>query len=393
MRLAETDRQEQLDRGAYRHLSLVALAQCIVRESDSLALRELHDHRPAFRFGGGNTLRLAEFLGKLAETRMAWDWVGGQQLTLDRAYDHALAKFTNLPLGPKDASLVGVASPRQRNRSGPDCRRYFRAFLTYMSQTAFRDSGSHRLQQERKAAAILQKLVTRHFYLSCLECSRSSNQLVRRYFWQVAGGTICVWLPSHMNGRDARTWLTTNVSDPDARRVGESERVQRIVGERLLLPRLFTQGEFDGGTHIAAGWQSSQPRALPEAISIKGLAGAIAEEKAGNVDGLRPSIRALGKSALRALVQRVFDDLASECFELSAVASEFGLSKATLSRFAGTKWSARKGREEASSIPDLWRNTAQTLAGHPEFVEAAKAAGVWPRIESVLAGLQEGGPS
>ena len=69
------------------------------------------------------------------------------------------------------------------------------------------------------------------------------------------------------------------------------------------------------------------------------------------------------------------------------------LSKATLSRFAGTKWSAQTDSGRASFVPDLWRNTARTLAGHPDFVVAAKEAGVWQQVQVVLSDSSRSTPA
>ena len=36
------------------------------------------------------------------------------------------------------------------------------------------------------------------------------------------------------------------------------------------------------------------------------------------------------------------------------------------------------------NIPDLWCNTAQVIAGHPDFQEAARGAGAWNTIQEIL---------
>ncbi len=62
------------------------------------------------------------------------------------------------------------------------------------------------------------------------------------------------------------------------------------------------------------------------------------------------------------------------------LARGFGLSKATFSRFAGSRWQIHSD----GPIPDLWANTAEVLAHHTPFIQAAKDAGVWPRVTKVL---------
>ena len=71
-----------------------------------------------------------------------------------------------------------------------------------------------------------------------------------------------------------------------------------------------------------------------------------------------------------------------------SLAEAFGLSQATLSRFAGSRW--RSGAR--TRLPDLWRNVAQTLARHTAFIEMAEKAGVWGKVQRVL-GQPTGGRS
>ena len=74
------------------------------------------------------------------------------------------------------------------------------------------------------------------------------------------------------------------------------------------------------------------------------------------------------------------DDDREKTINQQNLAQLFGLSLSTFSRFAGSRWRKRSDR----AIPDLWLNTAQTLASHRALVEAAKDAGVWHRVGQVL---------
>ena len=94
------------------------------------------------------------------------------------------------------------------------------------------------------------------------------------------------------------------------------------------------------------------------------------------------AIRALGKSRLKQLILRIFDELNEEAYEEKRLADAFGLSRATFSRFAGSRWKSHS----SGQIPDLWANTAQTLAGHGRFVEAAEEAGVWDEVQKIVTG-------
>ena len=79
------------------------------------------------------------------------------------------------------------------------------------------------------------------------------------------------------------------------------------------------------------------------------------------------------------MVQHIFEKIADDDYHDIAVARMFGLSKATFSRFAGSRWDASK-----RNIPDLWLNTAQVLSVHPDFKETALEAGVWKQVVLTL---------
>ena len=80
----------------------------------------------------------------------------------------------------------------------------------------------------------------------------------------------------------------------------------------------------------------------------------------------------------------VFDCLARGEYEAVKVAENFGINKTTFSRFAGTNWLTQSSKSQDYPIPDLWFNTAQTLAGHPVFVRVADDTGILGRVEEVL---------
>jgi hypothetical protein len=109
------------------------------------------------------------------------------------------------------------------------------------------------------------------------------------------------------------------------------------------------------------------------------LAEAVAKEKVINIRRQRPAIRALDEKKLKQLILRIFKDLTSGKYEDRKVAGHFGLSKATFSRFAGSRWLSRE-----LTIPDLWRNTAEILSTQPIFKKVAISAGVWKQVKSTL---------
>jgi hypothetical protein len=57
-----------------------------------------------------------------------------------------------------------------------------------------------------------------------------------------------------------------------------------------------------------------------------------------------------------------------------------------MSRFAGSRWSDRPQDTWQMSVPDLWLNTAKTLAADERFLSVARSVGLAGRIEKVLGG-------
>jgi hypothetical protein len=354
----------------YRSLSLIALAARIARLNDRAALGEFHGRRTVFRLRGGPAMLLAEFVSALRATPQAQALLCHSQALGELACDLTVDKFTLLPQeGGADGSHQHV---------GPDCRIYFRNFLDRTAEWRKRSRGRWPLDEEVAAARMLQGQVVREFWRSCLEARRSCNPGRSRYAWEVDSGVIYVWLPRWMSGHARRAWLEANVQDPAPSRQGERGRVQRIVDERLGIPREVGLDEVGREPRPRLGYDP--PHSVEQDINVHGLAKAIADEKAANIGVQRPAIQKLGQSRLRALILRIFVDLGDGCYEERRIAEAFGLSRPALSRFAGSRWQSRPG----SRPPDLWVNVARTLAGHEPFAEAARAFGAWPGVEAAL---------
>ena len=359
----------------YRTLPLIELVRLIAVQRDGDALEELHGHRRPFCSAEGNQVRFVEYVDELRQGRRAWARVHRSVVVLDRAYDLTVDKFSRL----ERRAASAAAAPRHRN--GTDCSRYYAALVRRFTAEVNAGPALGELRREVLCAALLQGLVRTHFDLSCREQTRRLAGPVRRYDWRTNGDTLRLRLPTRMSGRQCRRWLEANVDEPDAARPGERDRVQAIVDARLLLPRLVALGHAGDRREAAPESVAVLPWPVLHEISTEGLAEAVAREKVENIHLQRPAIQRLGREKLRGLIFRIFDDLAAEAYDAAAVAGQFGLSAATLSRFAGSRWNQRTGG--SASVPDLFLNTAHLLARVPAFVQAARAAGVWPQVENI----------
>jgi hypothetical protein len=350
-------------------MPIVQLAQRIVQRADRDALRELHENRPCFAYGPDKHLLMAPYLSRLKASNLARRWCGPDAMVVDRAYDLTLDKFMNLP-----------APGQGRAADGPDCRYYYRAFVSYVESEFRANPPASLIEAELRGYTLLQRFLTRHFGLSGQEWKRRALQLVRRYCWKVNGDRLPLWLPVEMTGSYCRTWLQENIPDVDPSRPGERDRVQAIVDRLLARRRILSLDRLCGqGECIHAG-SVGVPSTLEEQTTVAGLASVVAEEKVEIINDQRPAIRAIGPDRLRELVRTVFEALVEDRYHAEQIATDFGLSKATFSRFAGCEWSRSTVMPDADSIPDLWQNTAHVLASHEDFVAVARGAGVWGRV-------------
>ncbi|MGA2500895.1 MAG: hypothetical protein ABSH20_24420, partial [Tepidisphaeraceae bacterium] len=159
-------------------------------------------------------------------------------------------------------------------------------------------------------------------------------------------------------------------------RPDEQERIQRIIDKRLGWGYLADISEAD---LPATGQASPLESLIQKELRHHGLKELIAQEKADNLESLRPTIRALGKDRLRELVLSIFQDVTRDDYNQAATALAFGLDRATLNRFAGCRRKTAGGE-----LADLWRNLAQVLASHPVFVELLQDMGLWDHVQTLL---------
>ena len=358
----------------YCDLPLLELTRRIAFDSDMAALEELHQNRPLFSYKRDISLLLGTFLRRLKESDLARRWTGSEIMTLEKSYDLALDKFSNLPERSGGRHRPGKTR-------GPDCRYYYRAYYDYtMARLNEMDRSNSAMQVELIAAENLERMVIRHFYLSCLESKRRAKHSARRYCWRRNGRCVSVWMPVTLSGRQCRLWLEANIPDYDPTRFWERQRVQDTVNRLLTRPRTISLCEVDGGADNIPAPPDSVLSMVEQEISTNGLARTVAQEKAENIQQQRPAIRQLGTDKLKELIHTVFAKLACEEYVEQTIAVRFGMSKSTFSRFAGSRWHDRW----ENAVPDLWRNTAQTLAGHSAFIMAAKRTCVWKRMAQVL---------
>lgn len=363
----------------YRRTSLVELlrALSVSEVRDVRALHELHGNRRVFVWAGCQRLLLPEFLEQLRQ--QIEDRTTASSLphaVVEEAYDHTIAKFSNFK------SLVGANEEGEYSGvkfAGVDCRHYYRALLKLLENESLGVHLSTELREESVAAIVFQRFVIKQFWRSVREAQRNADPAFSRYVWRLPEGSLTLWMPKALKQRERPAWLEKNVKEVDLRRSGELERVQTFIdecwGRNGRVP-------FEEIAEVLGEPPELLMEATEGAVPVAGFASALATEKSSNIGRLQPAIRVLGKGRVRQLVQRIVKDVVEGHYSQAKVATDFGLSEGTLSRFAGQKWNDRS--IGGLAIPVLWRNLAAVISRNDNFVQAARNAGVWENVRRVV---------
>ena len=355
---------------AYSELGLLQLAELVVSYADKSALFEIHSNRKVFRLQGGRYLLLAEYLQHLKDRELNANFNNSRAITLaERAYDLTLEKFINLP--------------DQAVKQGSDCRHYYRAFIKAANCSLTIEQTPSKLKQEAMCGQLLKNLVTRQFHYSHQEARREIDPFWSRYNWRVYDYSLTLWMPVALTGNQRREWLKTNIPDEIFDHPQVNKEIQRLIDKNLVREHFVALEALEFSTAAYASVESCLDRRNWGLL----LAEHVAQEKAQDISNQRPAIKKLGPQKLEKLVRRIFEDLDADEYEQKKVADQFGLSTATLSRFAGSSW--REMASEANFVPDLWRNTAQVISQIPVFRDVAQEAGMLGPIEAIQGSSHE----
>jgi hypothetical protein len=382
---------------ALKKESTISLIRRIIEDSDTQALRVFHETRTLF-YSNEKWVRLAEFVRALRDSNIRGQGEDeSKRLYLinvtDEAYDLTLAKFNNIPSKYRD-ELTSSDDTFDANGFtwGVDCRLYFKQLLKKIDKELSKKPIISETDIEDIIAKIAKRFVIRHFYISKRECERRDTISIR-YAWEVKGRLIYLFYPSHLTAKQFRKWLEDNIKDVNPDAPHEKNRIQEIIDQKYPRGRIVPDDDPEIAKEL--GKRDKNWLELKEGNQfLDGFRVHIAKEKSENLEELRPAIKILGKEGVYNLVNRIFTDMADEQYNLSEVARNFNLSKATLSRFAGSDWLKDADMEQLSKadIPDLWINTARVLAGNPTLMEVVKYNGLADIIDDILAivGPQKG---
>lgn len=359
------NRPPKSTRRPYDTLPLLEVLRRMCR-GDSAVWAEFHA-RQLFPGVDGTLQRLVEFLSAMIQTYWAFRLAGGCDAAV-RAYDGALARF----LEPSQA-------PPGRRR-GVDSLRYVRAVERLATRDIAKLPHATPAEQDVVVVEVLRRAVMRSLRQACQEARRKVNPAHSRYTWRAAGGALTLWLPVALPGRRRREWLVAHIPEVDPRRPGEKLRVQAIINQHF-----GQRAQVRLDCRIAAAVDGRPEGSPPAVLARKELAERrlpelVADEKAASIAWQRPAIGSLGPTALRSLVLDIFRDVAAGRYDERRLARRYGLSAATMTRFAGCRWEDSVTKPP----PDLFLNLAHVVATDNVLIEAAQAAGVWPVVNRLL---------
>lgn len=364
----------------------VRLIQRIVNASDKSALMVLLETRRLFWIKDESPLLLPEFLSILRAKELKFS----ARIDLaDCAYDLTLAKYSNFP------DMIEKEETKNYRIKGAntDCRKYYRAFLRAIGRGRNLGGVRSRFQEEVDAGRLLKKLVRKNFLRSKQECERDTPFAVRYTLTNGSGKKIYLWYPSYMAVNKFKFWLKETTERISVNAPNAQEKIQNLIERDLGRGYHISFDEMGADRMQNEADTSSAIEAKEGYVFVRKLAEAVAEEKSERVATLRPAIGKLGKDGVKELVLQIFSEIDREDYQVSRLAGQYGISKAALSRFAGSAWSGRAEVDDSVEIPDLWKNTAQILAAEPIFMETVASTGFSGTLEWVLShiGEKEGG--
>ncbi len=357
----------------YTRLSTLELITRIHEQSDQEALNFLLEQRKLIQHDGKWQL-LPDFLWEL---RRAWYrpyiLIPSDELQirekLDLIYDRTLQKFSILKPQDETDSIPGPYCNQQYKRIYNEYNGLSKPRLVFTE-----------IDRETLINGIIKKTVVNNLRYSWLEVCRLTNRFFSRYRWQVNQKYIELRKPIRIAGHSFRKWLEENVPDPDPDRRDEKKRVQAIINAAFGFGSVSRMDLTKAKKLHFVSENDPLKNQYDEYISHN-LYEAVAREKSLSLPKLRPAIRKLGQEKVKELVLVILNLYVEEKQSDEEIAEEYGLSKATFSRFAGRNW--KKNKTGAFQVPDLWSNMAEVIIKNPIFMETALSLGIGDMIKEI----------
>ncbi len=349
----------------YSSLSTFELIERVSVLEDHNALNYFLSFRKLFTISGKRVL-LPEYLLKLKEGKFYPYLIISNNETkldekLDLISDRTLQKFS-------------VLKKYSEKIEGPYCNNQYNELYKLLTDYYKSEKTISQLDLELKAESCLKGMVIRHLKFSWLEACRKTNRLYQRYRWLLTGGAIELMKPIGIKGREFTKWLENNIENPDPSNKGEKYRIQNAVDNWFGHSSEIDYESIAYSQHDKFDQYFYSERYPEDFVTL------VANEKSENINKLKPSIRLLGLNKLKKFIKEILDNIMYNENKDISIAKEYGLSKATYSRFAGKNWKNNNNGE----VPDLWKNIAHIITSDPTFTEMAISFRIKTVIDSIL---------
>jgi hypothetical protein len=362
----------------YKYLSTFELIKNVALHSDNIALNEILASRKLLVLKKKKRLLLPEYLWQLKERNFyPFVIVGKNERNvdekIDRTYDLILQKF-----------LILKPSIITNENKGPYCDNQYKELYKKINELKIERKIHKASDYEEAIEKIFRNMVVRHLKYSWGEVCRQMNHFYHRYRWELPAETMELKKPRWKKGNEFRRWLEINVWDEDNEKSLERKQVQKKIYDSFGHP-FDISIDVDNDLRNKLSVIDDPIEMMKKEDMGNRFYESIADEKANNVQRLRPSIRNLGKEKIKELVLYILNNFNNDDYNDITVANKFGLSKATYSRFAGKDW--KKGKVIES--PDLIRNIAKVVNSHPIFLEVVTDLGQRDVINTILNAKEE----
>lgn len=280
----------------------------------------------------------------------------------DRVYELTNARFIEFP---------------KENSRGEGCLNQYNHILNVVRESDYPEDS---IKIEQLISAELKKTIRRQFYLCIKEGHRQINPFQKRYEWRRDGKKIIMlYRPTTVDVGSVTRWLDESFPVIDDTDPEFKEKVQDALDQRfgsgffIRLDEEYDDGDQKFEIPVAPKEYDASPD-YQEIISW------VVKRKDLEFDELRSGIQNLGRERVKELVFEIMDSNSKGKYEQNKIAEAFGVSKSTMSRFAGTKWDT-----EQETVPDLWRNAIRVILAKPEFIELAAENGLENIIKELTA--------
>ena len=344
-------------------LSTYELLCLIVDNFDRDALNHLMQFRRII-YHDGIWIRIPEYILNLCQKRILYDpnrvrYEDDEEFKL-RVNDLTRARFLEFA---KEGSR------------GEGCITQYAYILDQIKNADFPENC---IRMDKEIAGKIKNSIFYHFNKCVKEAERHITQFQTRYEWQREGKTIMLlYRPTTIDVRHITRWLNESFPDIDPSDPNIKDTVQEAL-DKYFGSGFFTSldEEYDNGYPIFE--PPVDPDEYNDSPEYHEIIRRIVQRKDIEFDELRPGIQNLGRDRMKELVAQILEGIAEGTFEQNKTANKFGVSKPTMSRFAGSNWDIDK-----NNVPDLWRNAMRVILTQPEFLEAAAETGLYEVIKKL----------